>query len=127
MHNKLSRLRRSRRTKGITLVELAVAILVLTIGTVAALRATDQSQRVIGGETPRLMARLAARNRIEELKIFSTRAELPKQVILGPYNIQLEVSHKTTAAGLVQSVVTARSDSGEGAQLIAYFTPGQPQ
>ena len=59
----------AQASRGFTLLELALAILVLTLGSLAALRATDQSRLAIGGETPRLLARLAARNRAEELQL----------------------------------------------------------
>ncbi|WP_097806337.1 type IV pilus modification PilV family protein [Pelagimonas varians] len=126
MQHRLTRTQRARRrmTRGITLVELAVAILVLTIGTLAALQATNQSQRAIGGETPRLLAQIAARNRAEELQLLGARASLPSRVTLGPYYFTLTVQNETTEAGLVQSTVTARSNSGEGAQLVVYLAQG---
>lgn len=126
MQRKLTHRRPDRRTgtRGITLVELAVAILVLTIGTIAALQATNQSQRAIGGETPRLLARIAARNHAEQLQLLGPRATLPGQVTLGPYEFALSVQSETTAAGLVQSTITARSNTGEGAQLVVYLTRG---
>ena len=59
----LGRRLRANSSRGFTLLELAVAILVLALGSLAAVRASDQSRRAIGGEIPRLMARIAARNR----------------------------------------------------------------
>ena len=115
------------RDRGLTLLELAVAILVLAIGSLAAIRATDQSRVAIGGELPRLMAAIAARNRAEELQLLGPHAVgLPESVRLGGQEIALEVSREATAGGLVRASVTARAASGEGAVLVVYLAPGGP-
>ncbi|WP_136439667.1 type IV pilus modification PilV family protein [Pacificoceanicola onchidii] len=118
------RLKRGRSDKGLTLVELAVAILVLSIGSIAALRAADQSARVVGGEMPRLLARIAAMNRAEELRLaaplFST---LPASTQIGESLITLVTETERTAGGLIRATVTARTESGEGASLVVYL-PG---
>ncbi|CUH89341.1 type II secretion system protein I [Phaeobacter sp. CECT 5382] len=112
-----------RATRGLTLLELAVAILVLALGSLAALRATDQSRRAIGGEMPRLLARIAARNRAEELQLHGFSGPgLPREVQMGGQPIHLQVTHETTAGGLILAVVTARASSGEAAQLSLYLT-----
>ncbi|MBO9463900.1 prepilin-type N-terminal cleavage/methylation domain-containing protein [Tropicibacter sp. R15_0] len=113
---------KARQDKGITLVELAVAILILTIGTIGALQAVDQSQRNIGAETPRLLARLVARNHVEQLQLLGPNAQIPTQVQMGPYEFKISVDRQTTAGGLVEARVTARSSNGEGAQLVTYLS-----
>ena len=115
---------RMNTDRGLTLIELAVAILVLAIGSIAAIRAADQSRLAIGGETPRLLARVAARNRIEELQLYGPTARLPETVTLGGQTFLLSTQSATTEAGLVRLVVRARSDTGEGAQLVAYLARG---
>ncbi|WGW05912.1 type IV pilus modification PilV family protein [Tropicibacter oceani] len=117
-----------RAARGMTLVELAVAIFVLTIGSIAALRAADQSARVVGGEMPRLLARIAARNRAEELQLLAPfSGGLPGQVRLGDHVFTLTTTTERTAAGLTQTTITARSDSGEGAQLVVYIPRVNPR
>ncbi|MGR3375615.1 type IV pilus modification PilV family protein [Salipiger abyssi] len=112
--------------RGLTLLELAIAILVLAIGSIAALRATDQSRLAIGGETPRLLARIAARNRAEELRLYGPQGSaLPDRVILGGQSVTLDTRTETTQSGLVRATVTARAQSGEGAQLTVYLAPGR--
>lgn len=110
---------------GLTLVELAVAVLVLSVASLAALRAADQSRVAAGGEAPRLLARIAARNRAEELQLYGTAHPLPGQVAQGGRSITLDTAVKPSAGGLLQATVTARADSGEGAQLVVYLAPGQ--
>ncbi len=119
--------RRLKRDRGLTLLELIIAVAVLAIGSIAALRATDQSRIAIGGETPRLLARIAARNRAEELQFLGATTQLPGTVRMGGQDFRLSVERDTTAGGLIKATVTARAETGEGAQLILYLPPGGPR
>lgn len=110
-----------RRDAGLTLVELAVAILVLSVGTLAATRAGDGGIRALGGAMPRLMAAIAAENRAEELRAFGPAAVLPGTVPMGGRAVTLSVTREATAGGVVRATVTARAASGEGAVLVAFL------
>jgi general secretion pathway protein I len=111
-----------RGNSGLTLLELALAILVLSLASLAALRSSDQSRRAIGGEMARLMARVAVQNRIEELALYGREAGgLPQQIRIGPQQIRLDHEIKPTAGGLLRFEVTGRAQSGEGASLVAYL------
>lgn len=110
--------------KGLTLLELVIAVAVLAIGSIAAIRASDQSRVAIGGEAPRLLARIAARNRAEELQLLGATAQLPDTVHMGGQHFHLSTEREATAGGLIKATVTARAESGEGAQLILYLPPG---
>lgn len=119
----LSRLKGA--SAGLTLLELAVAILVLALGSLAATRASDQSRRAIGGEMPRLLAGIAARNRAEELQLYGAAgAPLPGHVTLGGQSFDIATETEATAGGLLRATVTARAASGEGATLILYLPQG---
>ncbi len=112
-----------RRTRGLTLVELAVAILVLALGAVAAVRVTDQSRLAIGGEAPRVLARIAARNRAETLLLHGAGGTaLPGTVTLGGVAITLDTRTRATAEGLVRATITARAPTGEGAQAVVFLS-----
>ena len=52
-------MKRAASDRGITLLELMIAILVLSIGTLACFRTLDQSRREIGGEIQRHLAQTA--------------------------------------------------------------------
>ncbi|TMM51307.1 type IV pilus modification PilV family protein [Sulfitobacter sabulilitoris] len=111
-------------TAGLTLLELVVAIAVLSIGTLAALRAMDQSRLVLGGATPRLMAQLVAQNRAEELRLFGPAAGgLPDRVVMGLQSYRVTHLRRDTAAGLVEVQIVVRADTGPGATLVTVLPP----
>ncbi|WP_425099667.1 type IV pilus modification PilV family protein [Tropicibacter sp. S64] len=113
-----------RRDRGMTLIELAVAIFVLTIGSIAALRAADQSALVVGGEMPRLLARIAAMNRAEEMQLAAPYyGTLPGSVQIGGTTVTYSTETERTEAGLTLATITARAASGEGASVVVYL-PG---
>lgn len=109
--------------RGLTLVELAVAVLILSIGTLAVLRSTDQARLVIGGSEDRLLARLVAENRAAELQALlpADRTGLPSQVMMGGQRFVVETSEEITAAGLKRVEITARAPRGAGTQLVVYL------
>lgn len=112
--------RRLKQDQGLTLVELAVAVLVLSIGSIAALRAMDQSRVVIGGSETRLFAQIAARNRAEELKFLGPNANLPSSLTMGGQVFELVQDNETTAGGFVEATITATGQRG-GALYVVYL------
>lgn len=117
----------SPRTRGLTLLELVVAVLVLAIGSLAALQAVDQSRRAIGGALPRMLAQQVAQNRAEELRLagLPSGLSLPSQVQMGPYSYQITVATKVTASGLIEAEIRAVSSEGPGAVLVAFLPPAE--
>ncbi len=116
-------MRRGRREKGLTLLELVIAIAVLAVGSIAAMRAMDQARLSLGGAMPRLMAQIAAHNRAEELRLFGVGASLPATRQMGPYQITLTVAREATTGGLAKAQIQARANTGEGAVLVIYLPP----
>lgn len=115
-----------RNSRGLTLLELVVAVLVLAIGSLAALQAVDQSRRAIGGAMPRMLAQLVAQNRAEALRLAGVPSglSLPGQVQMGPYQYQVTVTTKITASGIIEAEIRAQSNAGPGAVLITFLAPG---
>lgn len=107
--------------RGLSLVELVVAIAVVALGSVAALRTTDAARRAIGGEEPRLMARIAARNHAEALQLGQPAP--PTEVRIGLHPITLTTDTAETAEGWRQITIVARSRSGQGARLVTWQVP----
>lgn len=110
--------------QGITLVELIVAIAILSIGTIAAIRGFEQTSRDLGTADARILAQNVALNRISELKILGPAqgTTLPAKVDMGPYSFDVDTELKRTAAGLFEATVSARSDTGVAASFVAYLT-----
>ena len=105
--------------RGITLIEVAVAIAVLSMGAVAALRSTDAASRATAAEMPRLMARIAARNRAEALALGGVPG--PDTVTVGGHRITLDTRVSGQASGLVAVTVTARTEAGPAAGLVVHL------
>lgn len=112
-------------THGLTLLELVVAVLVLSIGSITAIRATDQSRVSIGGMPSRVVSAIVARNRIQEARLLghSKLGELPGEVQMAGQSFEVVHETETTAGGLVRLVVTARGPDGGGVQFVAYLPP----
>lgn len=110
--------------RGLTLLELVIAIAILSLGTLATLNAIGQAQTTLGGATPRLLAQLAAENRAEELRLPES-GPLPSTVTLGPYSFDIDTRLRTTAAGLTRADVTVTSHGGPGATLVTVLPPAR--
>lgn len=112
---------------GVTLLELVIAVFVLAIGTLAALRSVDHAQRNIGDEAARLFAAQVALNRAEELRLSGARdgRNLPQNVLYGPYNWQILVEEKETRAGFIEATVTARAADQPGARYVVIVHKGR--
>ncbi|MEZ5714080.1 MAG: type II secretion system minor pseudopilin GspI [Paracoccaceae bacterium] len=113
------RLRRGD-TRGFTLVELAVAILILSIAAIAAIRAGGGAQEALGGMQARVLARIVAENRAQELRAFGARAPLPETVAMGGQSFRVSVERTATEGGLERAVIVVRSELGPGARLVAF-------
>lgn len=110
-----------RAPRGLTLMELVIAIAILSLGTLATLNATGQARVTLGGATPRLLAQLAAENRAEELRL--PGQALPATVTLGPYDFDIDTRQRATAAGLLRVDITVSSRDGPGATLVTVLSP----
>lgn len=108
-----------------TLLELVVAVMVLSIGALAGLKAMDQSRQALSGALPRLLAQMAAQNRAEELRLLGLAASgsLPDQVSMGPYQVQLSQRRDVTASGVVRVEIRAQIQAAPGAYLVTYLPP----
>lgn len=113
----------SRQDRGLTLLELVVAILVLSVATLGTYRVIGDTGGQIGQERERMLAQIVAANHIRLLRLSAlTDAPDPApRVQIGPYGFTVETRTETTSGGFVEVAVTARSDSGPGAYLVSYL------
>lgn len=111
--------------RGLTLLELVVAIAILAIGAIAATRTMDQARLSLGGAMPRLMAQIAAHNRAEEMRLYGPGrwGTLPARDRVGGVEITLSVGTEVTAGGLIRAEITARTEAGPGAALVTFLPP----
>lgn len=103
-------------TRGITLLELVVAVLVLALATLAALRSSESATRALGGETARTRALQVALNRAEEYRLYGARAAAGLARDL-PGGWRLDIAEEPTRAGFVQATIRTRPPEGPGAQI----------
>lgn len=115
--------------RGFTLVELIIAIMVLSIGTLAIVRTLDQSRRQIGEASARYLAHTVVENRGAELRATGVALGrgLPERVQQGPYEWQIEMVSKKTEAGIYEVTLTAQGEDLPGAQLVIYTTWAPPR
>ncbi len=121
------RRKHAHSSRGLTLLELVIAIFILSVGTLAALRGVDQSRRGIGQDSTRLMAQIVARNRAEELRLLGAALGqgLPAQVPMGPYMFTISQTIRRTSGGLIRADIVARATDGPGALVVTFLpAPG---
>jgi len=109
--------------RGFTLIELAVAILILSIGSIAVMRSLDQAQVSAAGAEDRALAQIIVRNRAEELRLLGPYAQLPGTEAMARREFTITVTRETTAAGLIEATIAAQATtrSGAGAVLVTYL------
>ena len=116
------------REAGISLIEMVVAVLVLSIGVIAGFQSLTQSQKGIGGELPRLLAQNVALNRAEELQLLGAAvgASLPKSVVMGGLVWQVDVEQAQTEAMFVEARISVSAPDQPGAVYVVYAPVSAP-
>ena len=118
-------LRKFKPEQGITLLELVIAVFILAMGSIAALRATDQARVAIGGAKDRMLAQLATRNRAEELRLPGGGAiGLGDIMQLGGQSFAITTETLPTVSGVVQVAISAQSERGVRARIVVYLPGG---
>ncbi|MGJ8615520.1 MAG: type II secretion system protein [Sulfitobacter sp.] len=116
--------RRNQTDQGITLLELVIAVFVLAMGSLAALRATDQARVAIGGAKDRMLAQLVARNRAEELRLPGAGIALSATEQLAGQSFTITTDTLPTTSGVVEVSISATSRRGVGARIVVYLPGG---
>lgn len=108
---------------GLSLVELIVAVAILSIATVGLFRVIDQASRATAGNRDRMLAALVARNRAEEIELGATG--LSDAVTLAGRRWRVTTEAKATEGGFAEIVIRVVPDEGgAGATLVAYAPAG---
>ena len=114
--------------RGFTLIELAIAVAILAIGTMAAFRTFDAAQRGIGGQVARALAHEVALNRAAELRMIGMVAgrALPSTVTQGHTDWRVDVAEAVTDGGLVAVNIVVSAPGQPGARIVAFVTGAAP-
>ncbi len=110
-------------SRGLSLLELVVAILILSLGTVAALRAASQSQRGIGQELPRVVGTEVLLNQAARLQL---GASIQPTVRMGGYDWLVTAQSKPTQAGLIEWTLSAETQGVSGGNYVVYTAGAAP-
>ncbi|MGV6848433.1 MAG: prepilin-type N-terminal cleavage/methylation domain-containing protein [Marinibacterium sp.] len=110
---------------GFSLIELLVAIIVLSIVTIGLYRVFDQGLFAIASDRDRLFAGIVARNRAEEMAL--NLPELADTVSLAGQDWTIEETEIATTDGFVQVAIAVKPmRGGAGARLIAFRAADSP-
>lgn len=111
--------------RGISLIEMVVAVLILSIGVIAGFKSLNQSRLVIGGEMPRIIAHTVALNRAAEWQIQGAAMAqgLPDTVVSGGITWLIEVTSEPTLGGFVEARIKVSAKDQPGAVYVVYAPP----
>lgn len=117
--------RRRARGRGVSLVELVVAVLILSVGVVAALRALEAAGRASTGLSARFLAEQVALNRAAEARLFGLdfARGLPPEVEMGGRRFRIEIVELPTRGGLVEAELRVAAEGEGGVRLVAHLRP----
>ncbi len=114
---------------GISLIEVVVAVLVLSIGVVAGFQSLGQARRGIGAELPRLMAHSVALNRAAEIRLAGAAAApgLAPVVTAGGINWTVDVDLAATRGGFAEARIHVSAAGQPGAIYVVHAPVEPPQ
>lgn len=115
-----------RLRRGLTLVELAVAVVILALGSLVAIRSLDQARRTLGGQGSRVLAQEVALNRAAELRLYGlqTGRDLPTRVRQGLVDWDLSLTEADTEGGRVQATIRISAEGQPGAVVLVHLADG---
>lgn len=111
---------------GVSLLELLVAVALLSIAVVGLFRVFDAGVSGAAGDRDRLLSGLIARNRAEELAL--GMRGLPGRVTLTGRQWLIETDTRRTSGGFDEVVLIVRpAEGGAGSRLVTYTAGGAAQ
>jgi general secretion pathway protein I len=112
-----------RRDAGVSLIEMVVAVLILSIAVVALFRVYDESVRSSAGHRDRALALILAQNRAEEIAL--GQRNLPEKVRLAGRDWLVTTKTVATLGGFAEiNIRVTPSEGGAGMVLVTYAADG---
>ncbi len=106
---------------GVSLVELVVAVLILSIAVIGLFRVFDQAAASVASNRDRQIAGLVARNVAEGIRL---GIEIPVRTRFGGQEWQIEAAPRRTSGGFDELIIrVAPAAGGPGAVLTTYRAP----
>lgn len=107
---------------GLSLLEVMVAVVVLSIAVVGLYRVFDQSALSVASDRDRLLAGLVAHNRAEELQL--GLQNLSRSATMADREWQVESRVRATVGGFEEIEIVVQPETGSaGARLVTYRRP----
>lgn len=107
--------------RGVTLLELVIAVAVLALGTAAAWQAIGAARRGIGTQAERVIALEVALNRAAELRL-ATPGLTPSER-MGGIDWTVTATPRATEGGLVETELLVAAPGRAGARLTVWLPP----
>jgi general secretion pathway protein I len=111
--------------RGVTLIELVIAVAILALGTAAAWRSLDAARRGVGAQAGRALAQEVAFNRAADLRLADRPAPLSGTERLGGIDWTLTQTTLGAEGGLVQTTISVTATGRPGARLLVWLPAPQ--
>lgn len=123
----------SRAPRGVTLIELVIAVAILALGAAAAFGSLDAVRRGIGGQAARAIAQEVALNRAAELRLAAQAADaaastglgpgsgLPGTVRMGGIDWRVSLTAQETEGALAETEIRVTATGQPGARLLVWL------
>jgi general secretion pathway protein I len=118
-----ARLRSLRTDRGFTLVEVLVAVAVLSIALVASFQLITQQTRAAAGLNDRVIAHWVALNQLEERRLGISVAGGQNSRSMGGIDWDIEIRESAGPVDLTRIEIVVSSPGHAGALLVGYLSP----
>jgi general secretion pathway protein I len=113
----------TRGDAGVSLIEVAIAVLILSIALIGTFRVIDQGTRQVSGERERVLGRLVAQNRAAEMRL--AQPGLAETVDLGGRRWVVRTGDARTSAGFDEvEILVTPAGGGATSRLVTYLDAG---